>query len=174
MPDANEMNGHLPKMGRSVWRWYALALLILVLDQATKSWMTANLYYGETITFTSFFNFTLLHNTGAAFSFLSDAGGWQRWFFCGAAALVSAVLVVWIARLPRTQCWEACALTLILGGAVGNLYDRAVLGYVVDFIVVHYQRYAWPAFNIADSAICIGAGMLIIDAFRKPKTNTLV
>ncbi len=158
-------------MGRAVWRWYGLALLIIVLDQLTKYWMSTNLYYGQTITLTSFFNFTLLHNTGAAFSFLSDAGGWQRWFFCTASAGVSVVLVVWLSRLPRTQCWEACALTLILGGAIGNLYDRAVLGYVVDFLVVHYQHYAWPAFNIADSAICVGAGMLIFDSLRKSRES---
>ncbi len=159
------------KMGKAIWGWYGLAALMLVLDQLTKMWMSANLNYGETITLTSFFNFTLLHNTGAAFSFLSDAGGWQRWFFGVVAAAVSVVLVVWIARLPRSKMWEACALALILGGAVGNLYDRVMLGYVVDFIVVHYQRYAWPAFNIADSAICIGAAMLIIDMFRAPKES---
>ncbi len=158
-------------MGKAIWGWYGLAALMLVLDQLTKMWMSANLNYGETITLTSFFNFTLLHNTGAAFSFLSDAGGWQRWFFGVVAAAVSVVLVVWIARLPRSKMWEACALALILGGAVGNLYDRVMLGYVVDFIVVHYQRYAWPAFNIADSAICIGAAMLIIDMFRAPKES---
>ena len=127
-------------MGKAIWGWYGLAALMLVLDQLTKMWMSANLNYGETITLTSFFNFTLLHNTGAAFSFLSDAGGWQRWFFGVVAAAVSVVLVVWIARLPRSKMWEACALALILGGAVGNLYDRVMLGYVVDFIVVHYQR----------------------------------
>jgi signal peptidase II len=171
MPNHGVKNSGGEKMGKAIWGWYGLAVLLIVLDQLTKMWMSANLSYGETITLTSFFNFTLLHNTGAAFSFLSDAGGWQRWFFGAVAAIVSAVLVVWIARLPRNNVWEACALALILGGAVGNLYDRVMLGYVVDFIVVHYQRYAWPAFNIADSAICVGAAMLIIDMFRTPKES---
>ncbi|NIB40256.1 lipoprotein signal peptidase [Pseudomaricurvus alkylphenolicus] len=147
-------------------KWYLLALLVVVLDQISKHWISANFNYGEPWVITGFFNFTLLHNTGAAFSFLSEAGGWQRWFFGIVALVVSMVLVVWLARLPAHKRWEACALALVLGGAIGNLYDRVVLGYVVDFIVVHYQQYYWPAFNIADSAICVGAAMLIIDTFR--------
>jgi signal peptidase II len=167
-PDSSSQ-GVEERMGKASWYWYGLALVMIILDQLTKAWMTTNLHYGETITLTSFFNFTLLHNTGAAFSFLSEAGGWQRWFFGAVAGVVSVALVIWIARLPRKNVWEACALALILGGAVGNLYDRVMLGYVVDFIVLHYERYAWPAFNIADSAICVGAAMLIIDMFRAPR-----
>ena len=106
-----------------------------------------------------------MHNHGAAFSFLSDAGGWQRYFFSGLAAAVSIGLVIWLARLSPEKRWEPIALALVLGGAVGNLYDRVTLGYVVDFIVVHYQGYYWPAFNLADSAISAGAIMLLIDAF---------
>ncbi len=150
----------------SVWKWYGLALLVIVLDQWSKLWFSTHLQYGQPWVITDFFNFTLLHNRGAAFSFLSDAGGWQRWFFGLVAAAVSAALVVWMARLEASKRWELTALALVLGGALGNLYDRVMLGYVVDFIVVHYQQYYWPAFNIADSAICVGAGMLIIDAFR--------
>lgn len=153
-------------MNASVWKWYGLAVLIVVLDQWSKYWISANFDYGQPWVIADFFNFTLLHNTGAAFSFLSDAGGWQRWFFGVVAAVISVVLVVWIARLDTAKRWESVALALVLGGAIGNLYDRAVLGYVVDFIVVHYQQYYWPAFNIADSAICVGAAMLIIDSFR--------
>ncbi len=155
----------------SLWKWYGLALVVLVLDQWSKHWFSANLSYGQPWVITDFFNFTLLHNTGAAFSFLSDAGGWQRWAFGAIASVVSVVLVVWIARLEQGKTWEALALALILGGAVGNLYDRMVLGYVVDFIVVHYERHYWPAFNIADSGICVGAAMLIVDSFRSSKSD---
>lgn len=154
---------------KSTWGWYALALVLIVLDQLTKFIATEQLIYGEPVLVTSFFNFTLLHNTGAAFSFLSDAGGWQRWFFGAIAAVVSVVLTIWIARLGSEKRWEACALALVLSGAIGNLYDRMAMGYVVDFIALHYQGYSWPAFNIADSAICIGAAMLLWDMFRAEK-----
>ena len=153
-------------MSRAVHRalgWYAVALVVIVLDQWTKALITANLSYGQPHVFTPFFNFTLLHNPGAAFSLLSDAGGWQRWFFSIVALGVSVAIVVWIARLPASRRWEAAALALVLGGAVGNLYDRLALGYVVDFIVFHYERYYFPAFNVADMAISIGAFMLIVD-----------
>lgn len=154
-----------------LWKWYGLAALVLILDQCSKHWFSANLDYGQPWVITDFFNFTLLHNTGAAFSFLSDAGGWQRWAFGVIAGAVSLVLIVWISRLDSKKSWEALALALVLGGALGNLYDRVVLGYVVDFIVVHYQQHYWPAFNVADSGICVGAGMLIIDSFRQSKDD---
>lgn len=153
----------------TVWKWYALAILVIALDQLSKHWISAHFTYGQPRVITDFFNLTLLHNKGAAFSFLSSAGGWQRWFFAVVALAVSCALTVWMARLASSQRWLLTALALVLGGAVGNLYDRVVLGYVVDFIVVHYQQYYWPAFNIADSAICVGAGMLIIDSFRSPR-----
>ena len=156
---------------RQAWRWYAVAVAVLLLDQITKHWVSASLTYGDPVVFTPFFNFTLLHNPGAAFSFLSEAGGWQRWFFTAVAALVSVVIVIWIARVAQRR-WEALALALILGGAIGNLYDRVLLGHVVDFIVVHYKEYYWPAFNIADSAITVGAALLIIDMlFHKDKRH---
>ncbi len=151
---------------KSKAHWYGLALLIVVLDQLSKYYVVANFDYGVPLTLTSFFDLTLLHNTGAAFSFLSESGGWQRWFFAIIASVVSVVLVVWISRLESRKRWEALALALVLGGAVGNLYDRLILGYVVDFIVVHYDRHYWPAFNIADSAICVGAGILVVDSFK--------
>lgn len=147
---------------RRAWRWYAIALIVIVLDQISKYWVSATLTYGDPVVFTSFFNFTLLHNPGAAFSFLSEAGGWQRWFFTAVAAVVSVILVIWLARVAEKR-YEALALALILGGAIGNLYDRVVLGHVVDFIVVHYKDHYWPAFNIADSAITVGAALLILD-----------
>jgi signal peptidase II len=155
------------------WRWYAIALLVLVLDQVSKYWISAVLVTGESMVFTSFFRFTLLHNPGAAFSFLADMGGWQRWFFTVIAIVVSAVLVVWIARVAATKARESLALALILGGALGNVYDRLLHGAVVDFIVVHYREYHWPAFNVADAAICVGAVLILIDmAFAKePSRN---
>lgn len=156
----------------SVWKWYSLALLILALDQWSKAWFSVNLDYARPWVINDFFNFTLLHNTGAAFSFLSDSGGWQRWFFSAIAAAVSIVLVVWLARLNTAKRMEALALALVLGGAVGNLIDRVQLGYVVDFIVVHYQNHYWPAFNIADSAICVGALLLLIDGFKQGREES--
>ena len=160
----------LNKVPAQAWRWYGLALLVIVLDQISKHWVEAVLTYNEPVVFTSFFNFTLRYNPGAAFSFLSDAGGWQRWFYTAVAMVVSAVLVVWIARIAATKKLEAFGLTMILGGAIGNVYDRVVLGHVVDFIVVHYQDYYWPAFNLADSAITLGAILLIVDMiFTKEK-----
>jgi signal peptidase II len=113
-----------------------------------------------------FFNLTLLHNTGAAFSFLSEAGGWQRWFFALVALIISAVILLWLKRLPRDKVWLAVALALVLGGALGNVWDRITLGYVIDFLDIYYQGWHWPAFNIADSAISVGAAMLIIDSLR--------
>lgn len=145
--------------------WYGLSMVIIGLDQWTKWLASAKLDYGQPLELLPFFNFTLWHNTGAAFSFLSDAGGWQRGFFATVSALVSVVLVVWMYRLPKDQKLLMLALALILGGAIGNLYDRVALGYVVDFIVVHYANYHFPAFNIADSAISVGAGMMLLDMF---------
>ncbi len=146
-------------------KWYALALLIAVLDQLSKQWASMTLDYNTPLVFTSFFNFTLLHNTGAAFSFLSESGGWQRWFFGIVALVVSLGIIVWISRLAAEKKLEALALALVLGGAIGNLYDRVSLGYVVDFIVFHYEHYYWPAFNIADCGITVGAALLILDMF---------
>jgi len=148
----------------TVWRWYLLALAVVVIDLATKYWASAALDYGRPVVFTSFFNFTLLHNPGAAFSFLSDAGGWQRWFFTAIAVSVSVMLVFWLTRCADKRI-EALGFSLILGGAIGNLYDRIQHGYVVDFIVVHYQDYYFPAFNLADSAITLGAILLLADMF---------
>jgi signal peptidase II len=148
------------------WFWFALAALVIAIDQYTKFLASTELVYLRPVEITSWFNLMLAHNEGAAFSFLSDAGGWQRWFFTAIAAVVGVVIAVWLVRLPTGQTWLACSLALILGGAIGNLIDRATLGYVVDFISVHYGGRYFPAFNIADSGICVGAAMLIIDSFR--------
>lgn len=149
--------------------WYALAVLVIALDLWTKALATAQLNYAQPVEITGFFNLTLLHNTGAAFSFLSEAGGWQKWFFTGIATVVSLLLIGWIALLPAGKKLEACALGLILGGALGNLYDRVTLGYVVDFLDFHWQGRHWPAFNVADMAIFAGAVLLVVDMFRAGK-----
>jgi signal peptidase II len=167
MPDAIKTQSKLP------WLLFAIAALVIVFDQLTKHLTLAYIDYLDVSPVTPFFYLTLRFNEGAAFSFLAGAGGWQRWFFTGLAAIVSVVLVVWITRIFRQKgnTLEALALTLILGGAVGNLYDRIMLGHVVDFLVFHYQEREWPAFNIADSAICIGAALLVLDMFRGRKAK---
>ncbi len=149
------------------WSW--VSLLVIVLDQLTKLWAGSALNYGEPVAVVPFVNLTLLHNTGAAFSFLSEAGGWQRWFFALVALVISAVILVWMRRLPTAKVWLAVSLALVLGGALGNVWDRIYLGYVVDFIDVYYQDWHWPAFNLADSAISVGAVMLIIDSLRSER-----
>jgi len=145
-------------------RWYGLAALVVVLDQVTKGMAESALEYGRPVEVFSWFNLTLQYNTGAAFSFLSDAGGWQRYFFSVIALVISAVLVGWLYLMPRDQRLLALALALILGGALGNVWDRLVLGHVVDFISVHYGGSYFPAFNLADSAITLGAACMIFDS----------
>ncbi|MDX1573933.1 MAG: signal peptidase II [Methylophaga sp.] len=145
-----------------------LSLAIIIADQISKTVMVNWLDLYETVPVLPFFNLTLAHNTGAAFSFLAGAGGWQRWFFVVLAAVISAVLIIWMRRLAQTAKLEAISLALIIGGAIGNVIDRLMYGYVIDFLDVYAGSYHWPAFNIADSAICIGAVLLIIDSFRKP------
>ena len=147
-------------------RWIWISALVIALDLATKWLASTHLVLHEPVAVMPMFNLTLMHNTGAAFSFLSSASGWQRWFFSIIALVVSTAIVIWMRRLSPEERWNAIALALILGGALGNLWDRVTLGYVVDFIQIYYERWAWPAFNIADSAISTGAVMLVIDALR--------
>ncbi len=157
--------------------YLGLSLVIVILDLWTKSLATANLDYAIPVPvyqlFDSLtgFNLTLLHNTGAAFSFLASESGWQRWFFIALAFFVSLGLGVWLTKL-RDDKWVALAVALILGGAVGNLYDRITLGYVVDFLHFYWGDYHFPAFNIADTAISIGAGLMILDIFRPKKEQS--
>lgn len=145
-------------------QWLWLAAASIALDQWIKHVVASHFALYENVDVLPVLSWTLAHNYGAAFSFLDDAGGWQRWLFTGLAVVVSALLVGWLARLPAKSGWLACALTLVLGGALGNLWDRIQLGYVIDFIHVHYGTWHFPAFNIADSCITVGAIMLGIDA----------
>ena len=143
--------------------WYLLSLAVIVLDHITKYLASAHLEYGELVTLLPVLDLTLLHNRGAAFSFLSDAGGWQRWFFAAIAVGASAWIAFWLQRLPAGKRWLAASLALILGGALGNLIDRVLLGHVVDFIFFHWKSSYFPAFNVADSAITLGAIMMVIE-----------
>jgi signal peptidase II len=153
-------------------RWLWLSALVVALDLGTKAMATAWLTYAEPVAVMPLFNLTLLHNTGAAFSFLAGADGWQRWFFVGLAVVVSIVLVRWLATLKAGETWTAVAIALILGGAIGNVYDRIVHGYVVDFLHFYWGDYHFPAFNVADSAITVGAFMMILELFRKPPESS--
>ncbi len=146
-------------------KWLWLSALVLVLDQASKLAIDSHMQLFESIGLLPSFNLTYVHNTGAAFSFLSQAGGWQRWLFAALAIVISSIIAIWLARLSRQQTWLAAALALILGGAIGNLIDRLLYGYVIDFLDVYYQNWHWPAFNIADSAICVGVALMLLDSF---------
>ena len=149
--------------GGSLWPWLGVAALVIVLDQITKTLILGSFQYGDSHYVTSFFNIVRAHNTGAAFSFLAGASGWQRWFFIG-LGLAAAIFIVWMLRSHGGQRLFALALALILGGALGNVVDRMLHGYVVDFLQVHWgSRYFFPSFNVADSAISVGAAMLILD-----------
>ncbi len=144
-------------------KWLLVSAVVLALDLYTKALASEHLVLHQRVPVFPGFNLTLMHNTGAAFSFLHGAGGWQRWFFTGIALVVSVFILGWLRRLRREQWGLAFALSLILGGALGNLWDRLTLGYVVDFIEVYYRDWYWPAFNLADSAIFLGAVILIYD-----------
>ena len=153
---------------RFTWlQWLWISLIVLVLDQLTKHAISAGFQYGESRTIFPWFNLVLAHNSGAAFSFLAGASGWQREFFIVVTVTISCVLL-WMLKSNSTNRVLSVALALVLGGAFGNLYDRVLHGYVIDFVQWHVAGYYWPAFNIADSAICLGAGLMIFDSFRKP------
>jgi signal peptidase II len=152
--------------GSKGWgRWLAASLAIVAADLATKAWVESAFAPGEVREVTPFFNLVLMHNTGAAFSFLADAGGWQRWFFTAIAIAISAAIVVALRRNHRNTTL-ALALALVLGGALGNLWDRLTLGHVIDFVQLHAAGYYWPAFNVADSAITVGVAILVWDSLR--------
>ena len=148
------------------WRFLWLSLLVLVVDQYTKALVLKNIELYQAIQISPFFNLTYVYNYGAAFSFLHDAGGWQRWFFTIVALAVSALVLWWLKQITKEQIILPLAFSLIIGGAIGNAYDRLVYGYVVDFLVLYYQDWYWPAFNVADTAIFIGAILMIVDMFK--------
>ncbi|WP_411705370.1 signal peptidase II [Edaphovirga cremea] len=149
-------------------RWLWLALIVLVLDLGSKQWVMAHFYLGESVPLVPFFNLTYAHNPGAAFSFLADKGGWQRWFFAAIALVISVVLIVLMYRSSAKQRLVNAAYALIIGGALGNLFDRMVHGVVIDFIDFYVNNWHWPVFNLADTAICIGAVIIVLEGFFAP------
>jgi signal peptidase II len=166
-----------PKRGRAA-SWLLVSVLVVLADQASKYYITQNFGEFEHITLLPVLDITRMHNVGAAFSFLASASGWQRWVFIGLAGVVSVGIIVWLLRLrERAQGLLSCGLALVLGGALGNVIDRIRLGYVIDFIHFHWDRAYFPAFNVADSAITVGAACLLLDALfegkRKPDANTI-
>jgi len=148
-----------------MWRWLWLSAVVVILDQLTKQWVEASFVLYETYPVTGFFNLTLVYNTGAAFSFLADAGGWQRWFFTLFALTISAYLVYWLMQLKKQQIVLPLAIAMIIGGAVGNVIDRILYGHVVDFLDFYIADWHWPAFNLADSAIFLGVILFIWESF---------
>lgn len=150
------------KSGAGVWFWLGIALITLLLDQLTKITVVGAFQLGETLPITSYFNLVRVHNPGAAFSFLADAGGWQRWFFTG-LGVVAAGVMLYLLRMHTGQTLFCLALSLLLGGAVGNVIDRVIYSHVIDFLDFYYGTWHFPAFNVADSAISVGAALLILD-----------
>lgn len=146
-------------------KWLAISAIVIALDLYTKYLVQGTFAYGDHLTITSFFDLVRYHNEGAAFSFLADAGGWQKLFF-STISVIAIIVISYLIRKHQTQKLFCFGLALVLGGAIGNLYDRVTLGYVVDFLYFHYQSFYWPAFNVADSAICIGVGLLLLDSFK--------
>lgn len=153
------------------YRWLILTLLVIAADQLTKICVSQYLMLYEPVPIIPYFNLTLMHNTGAAFSLLNDAGGWQRWFFAGTAIIASGIVMRWLYKLPTQRYCAASGLSLVLGGALANLWDRLTLGYVIDFLDFYVGQWHWPAFNLADSAIVIGVILLIIDGLSKRSEN---
>ncbi|MGY8905528.1 MAG: signal peptidase II [Burkholderiales bacterium] len=153
-----------------LWRWLALALILVLLDQLSKTLILGYYKLGDSTTITSYFNVVRVHNSGAAFSFLAGASGWQRWFFTG-IGLLAAVYLLWMLKSHSAQTLFAFAMASILGGAVGNVIDRLLHGYVVDFLDFHWAGWHFPAFNVADAAISVGAACLILDELRRVRSG---
>jgi len=160
-------------MNRQFRNGLLIALVVIILDQLSKLWASSVLGYAQPVPVFPGFNLTLMHNSGAAFSFLGDAGGWQRWLFLALALGVSGWLALWLRKLGEGERWMGLALALLIGGALGNAIDRVYLGYVIDFIDWYCCGYHWPAFNIADSAISVGAVLLFILMLREDKKGTV-
>ena len=154
----------------NLYKWFGISAVVIALDLYSKHVIQAAFVYGEQLKITSFFDLVHYHNEGSAFGFLNDAGGWQKWFFT-AISIVAVVVITYLIKKNSTQKLFCMGLALVLGGAIGNLYDRITLGYVVDFLNFHINNHYWPAFNVADSAICVGVGLLLLDSFKSPKTE---
>ncbi len=163
MPNYNTQH---TRSGVSIVYWLSLSVVVVLIDQVTKLWVGHGFGYGESKAVTDFFNLVLVYNSGAAFSFLSDAGGWQRWLL-SAVAVAASVWIIWLLSRHAHQRLFSCALALILGGALGNLVDRVMYGYVVDFLDFYWGAHHFPAFNVADSAVSCGAALLLWDGFTK-------
>jgi signal peptidase II len=152
-------------MIKVTYPFFAISALVLLLDLFSKHLIQLSFAYGDSLTINAYFDLVRYHNEGAAFSFLAQAGGWQKAFFTG-VALLAIVVMSYLIQKHRTEKLFCLSLALVIGGAAGNVYDRLTLGYVVDFISLHYQDLYWPAFNVADSAICLGVGLLVLDSFK--------
>ena len=152
-------------------RWLWITAIFLIIDQISKQWVTGSMELYQSINVLPFFDITYAQNHGAAFSFLADQGGWQRWFFTAIAAIASVVFLVWLTRIPKEQPILAASLACMLSGAVGNLIDRSLYGYVIDFLDFYVNDYHWPTFNVADSIIFVGAALMIIDSFMQDRAN---
>ena len=151
-------------------KWLSISAIVVAFDLYSKHLIQQNFVFGDLHSVTSFFDLVRYHNEGSAFGFLNDAGGWQKWFFNGISIVASAVIIYLLKRHTNEKLFCA-GLALVLGGALGNLYDRITLGYVVDFLNFHLNNHYWPAFNVADSAICVGVGLLLLDSFKASKTE---
>ncbi len=157
----------MPK--ENIYKWLSISAIVITLDLYTKHLIQGAFVYGEHLTITRFFDLVHFHNEGAAFGFLNDAGGWQKWFFT-AISITAAIVITHLIKKHSTQKLFCFGLALVLGGALGNLYDRITLGYVVDFLYFHWNIHDFPAFNVADSAISVGVALLLLDSFKKPKS----
>ena len=153
----------MPKF--AMLKWLGLSFLAVLLDQLSKLLIADNMQLYQSINIMPYVNLTYVHNTGAAFSFLSEAGGWQRWFFAALAIVIGSVIAVWLSRLKAHETLMAVSLSLVLGGAIGNLIDRLAYGYVIDFLDIYVQSWHWPAFNVADSAITLGVVLMLLESF---------
>ena len=151
-------------------RWFSISAIVVAFDLYSKHLIQQSFVFGDLYSVTSFFDLVRYHNEGSAFGFLNDAGGWQKWFFNG-ISIVASVVIIYLLKKHTNEKLFCAGLALVLGGAIGNLYDRITLGYVVDFLNFHLNNHYWPAFNVADSAICVGVGLLLLDSFKASKTE---
>ena len=151
-------------------KWLSISAIVVAFDLYSKHLIQQHFVFGDLHSVTSFFDLVRYHNEGSAFGFLNDAGGWQKWFFNG-ISIVASVVIIYLLKKHTDEKLFCAGLALVLGGAIGNLYDRITLGYVVDFLNFHLNNHYWPAFNVADSAICVGVGLLLLDSFKASKTE---